>query len=1252
MKARPPEVNEKRTAEKRERLVAPTERSVLAQRAVWRSLWARRVEQTAQREQAAQRQFLSWTASAVLPVLLGAVSVLLLWVSVVWLVRLPACWSGEVEETLTRTKPFSFFSFQGQAVERRFVVERPGQPCRLTVRFHSREKVRVVGVSFLEPVWNKENKVLRRFGVGAGFSLLPVFRAFQERSSTEQKLETCWLLWPSAERLNVQFFSLPAERVGKAAEACRVDLKRKAFQKDSTKAALSSGAHVCSETGILQTACLTTAGRATSSTASPAVNFSPAANSSTTARSTTASETEFETVFEKAELRPDVLATTAGRSRATSRLIGPYLHRPLLLCRQFGSPSGAATPEGRELQKTRKRFSGTLPSCSNATEPSQKENRRAETVVSQDHRQTVEHAQVVEQLQSAEHFQAAAEHLVEYLRACGFNSLLLNVSADGFTLYPSRFWPNVLGQPLGDVSEAGKVSGAGKGRTAAGQEKSAGAGGSVLPPDVLELLFCEFDRAGLVLVPHLRFVQPLPASAWPSGKEAEADKVELVGKDGRTWRQVHEGAGEGAFYNPLAPAVQQAVLGAVRELVQRYGHHRSFQALSIELGNGYLLWPGLNWGYDDRTVRWFEQDTGIQVPSDENGGPAVQTRLSTVAVSRPSRSVSASVQPSPSGSSSRRFQRRFAFLSQEVRQQWIQWRCRRLAEFHKRIVREVTQVKPSCLCLFTCNRLLRSPVVDRDVHRLLQTGNRLSQLLEERGLSLSLYADTPQVVFLRPWVERAFCSFLEQSVDFTLNNDPVLTSLFTKTANGAFFYHVPVELPLTPDSLPTPSRFTSTLLLQTWPAGRLNRRRFAHALASGDARFLFDGGWLVQSGQETLLQKFVQTFQALPALPFRLCEHQHQPAVVRVAKDAQATYLYVVNDFPTSAEVRLTLSCARTVHLKPLGASREAALEWLQTHERRLLLRLQPYELWACRLNSPAVFVSDVHTDLPPAAWKKLKHLLASADQRLDQATQQTPQDLPFKNPGFELTESPTDLTSVTADWKILPAETLKALELEAEAGSTNTPAVYYTTPDQPADVTPSSANHFTPNSSKTHKPKPRELAQISRCQVVDKNVHSGRSCLLLHSSGTPVCLESRSFETAGFSCVSFSFWACSNVEHTPLRLELVGWADGHRFHRQGFVTLTKQWRCYVFRANDLPRSAEDVHIRLFLSRPARVRLDDLELQLQQFSPSDLRQFCKYLSAAHLAWDEQRYCDCVRLLNSFWICRLFERTKPARTATN
>ena len=62
------------------------------------------------------------------------------------------------------------------------------------------------------------------------------------------------------------------------------------------------------------------------------------------------------------------------------------------------------------------------------------------------------------------------------------------------------------------------------------------------------------------------------------------------------------------MFNPVHPVVQEAILGLVGEIVDRYGRYPAFKGISFNMWHATILWwAALDTGYDDYTVGLFRE---------------------------------------------------------------------------------------------------------------------------------------------------------------------------------------------------------------------------------------------------------------------------------------------------------------------------------------------------------------------------------------------------------------------------------------------------------------------------------------------------------------------------------------------------------------------------------------------------------------------------------------------------------------------
>ncbi len=197
-------------------------------------------------------------------------------------------------------------------------------------------------------------------------------------------------------------------------------------------------------------------------------------------------------------------------------------------------------------------------------------------------------------------FLDGCQRLTDYLHHAGFSGSAVGVWSQGCTMYPA---------PSLDPSS----------RHDTGAYFSSGQ--DPVRKDVLELLLRLFDREGLQLVPILKFSATIPELEQLRTTDSD-DRPLLVDHTGRS--SADETTQRLPPYNPLDSRVQDAMIRAVGDVVERYSHHASFAGICVELApNTATHLPGLDWGYDPRTVNAFLQEVGVAasdpVPSMRQG---------------------------------------------------------------------------------------------------------------------------------------------------------------------------------------------------------------------------------------------------------------------------------------------------------------------------------------------------------------------------------------------------------------------------------------------------------------------------------------------------------------------------------------------------------------------------------------------------------------------------------------------------------
>lgn len=524
-------------------------------------------------------------------------------------------------------------------------------------------------------------------------------------------------------------------------------------------------------------------------------------------------------------------------------------------------------------------------------------------------------------------FYEAGNRLAYYLNYHDFNSVLLAVSADGSSIYPSRYLAPTPRYDSGVYHSSGQ---------------------DITRKDVLELLFRIFDREQLALIPELQFSSIITSLEQVISEEPdESVGIELVNFHGKTWRKT-EGAsrGQAPFYNPLNQRVQNEIINIFTELVARYKSHTSFQGVAVQLTlNGYLQLPGLKWGYDDVTVSQFEKETGVKVPESPE---------------------------------SQKYEARYQFLTTSALPQWTQWRCRKIKELHQRLAKILLKERPDARIIFSARELLPTQSSTGDVISSIKSGAQFRPVLKEMGLDFSDYDQISNGIVLRPG---QFHSEQQKSVTaHLLNNHPTVDDSFKTRFNGALYYHHPVEVRMSEFDQISPWQPAFTWLVsQASPTGSTNRSRYVHTIATLDPYIVFDGGWTIPFGQEQATHSIRTQLQKLPARPFQTVQAAEQPVIARLSRGKEKTYFYLVNDFPYACEVTVELTSPSGAAVIHLATDESVKITDTSTGTKKYSISLDAFDFQAFEIADPQVQIQSIVCRVNETA---LAHLQAKIDQK------------------------------------------------------------------------------------------------------------------------------------------------------------------------------------------------------------------------------------------------------------------------------
>ncbi len=581
----------------------------------------------------------------------------------------------------------------------------------------------------------------------------------------------------------------------------------------------------------------------------------------------------------------------------------------------------------------------------------------------------------------------SATRLADYLRYGGYNSAIISMS------------PRPLGEGRGE--------------------------GKPLDVDRTELTLRVFDREQLALLPALDFAAPLPLlEPLRRASDPQTSGLEWVGADGRTWLEANGSRhGLAPYYNLLDPRVQQAMLQTVRGIIDRYGPHRAFAGLSIQLsGDGYAQLPPLDWGMDDATIARFERDTRIQLPDT---GPE-------------------------------RFASRHALLTGQHAAVWRSWRAAQVSAFYAQLAAIVRGNTDRRLVLTTENSFALSQTAARLRPNLLaeNSATTVASILLDLGLDREALERVPGIVLSPTRYVEPTSSLPDVAHDLELNETFSQWRQPSSHAQSrsAVLYHRPLRQKIASfEAARPPWRVAGDLQLvcQSLPAGEAARQPYLEALAANDPAVLIDGGELLPLGQEDALRDTRSTLAQLPTSA-DVSEIAKQPIIVRTYAEADRTMLVIMNMSPWQCKAIVTVDLPQATTLEPLAAStsNETAITkpiQLSAGRQSWPGALAPYQMQALRIPIAGAKVVDVQVDLEDAANVELAAKITDLTNRDLTAPCIYPA---LANPSFEPLSG-----GRLPGWRLAAGSQNATAELDATNPQDGKTSLYFRCEAQPATI-------------------------------------------------------------------------------------------------------------------------------------------------------------------------------------------------------
>ncbi len=406
-------------------------------------------------------------------------------------------------------------------------------------------------------------------------------------------------------------------------------------------------------------------------------------------------------------------------------------------------------------------------------------------------------------------------------------------------------------------------------------------------PEYFKAFLTIFDREKMEFmasVNQYRALFPTPPvsrEGLESGKYG--DSVFMIQADGQPG-PIHSIC----LFHPDAQAMMNRY---VDEILEEGAKHPSFKGISFHLlFNNLLTFGDIKYGYNDYLVEEFEKATGISIPVDRWAPDRGKLYAD--------------------------------WLLENAQEEWIDWRCRKFAEFYRGLAEKLARVRPDLRLVLNCKiaiayqRNFSLPNRYAGMRDYWEAANR------EMGIDAKYFKDCPNIV-----IEQTVFPADYRWCAGRLPNDVRETIRLTETRRGMYGTILSANMPWInmhdrywESPVGDPNRnhvFTNHfhadwLVEHPWRVSTLNptgfyaMRHYVMPLRFCDVQTFNKGGFLIGTlGMEDELRTFAKAFRTLPAVRFADAAGSTEEVKIRSWSDGKKTWFYVANTSEKNVEVAL-----------------------------------------------------------------------------------------------------------------------------------------------------------------------------------------------------------------------------------------------------------------------------------------------------------------------------------------------------------
>lgn len=434
-----------------------------------------------------------------------------------------------------------------------------------------------------------------------------------------------------------------------------------------------------------------------------------------------------------------------------------------------------------------------------------------------------------------------------------------------------------------------------------------------------------FDREGLEFMGTFNqnnVTFPVPRITFddlhPNGRlNASAYSIHNTGT-------VHPGGWHGTppVFNTLHPDVQKMTLEQLDDILAVAAKHPSFKGIILHLPRHAIHSLGdITAGYNDYLIDAFEKETGIKIGIDHKA---------------PDRGRLA-----------------YEWLMTNAREEWIDWRCRKIADWYKTLADHLRKARPDLKLGINCMRPIIYETSEYDAHQEMRDFWGLVN--REMGIDAKYFADVPNIFIdqtLFPadyrWTENRKDEESRARLRKTEETAGQYASL--KPSKNAWIHHhdrywesaigTDEKVKLQADWLREHGWRVSTLN----PTGFYAMKHYILPLKYQDILGFTKGGFLIGTyGMEEELVKFAAAYRPLPAVAFEdLKSCSTEDVKVRTYSNGKYTWFYAVNASEKPQQVTIPMKAEKAVDL---GANVQRPVK-----NGKLTVKLEPMSLRSFRI--------------------------------------------------------------------------------------------------------------------------------------------------------------------------------------------------------------------------------------------------------------------------------------------------------------